>query len=238
MMKQAMCVLTRDVLKLNKELIQNGLDILADGVSDVLCIKPLLVDREICETDTKFLQLIPYVTVLSGDKVFVYRRDSGSNETRLIDKHSIGLGGHIDTLPSKCSIFEHIVAEAARELEEEVNLNPDVTTPLLAEALTNAKLVYSSSTPVSQVHLGISIIIDVGDAVVTSNELDTISDTRWLPITELETMRTNGQLEDWSTMVSYRVNYSENSILTNREFATTPSDIRIRKSLHRNLMEY
>jgi predicted NUDIX family phosphoesterase len=237
-MKQAMCVLTRDVLKLNKEIIQNGLDILADGVSDVLCIKPILVDREICEIDTNFLQLIPYVTVLSGDKVFVYRRDSGSNESRLIDKHSIGLGGHIDTLPSNCSIFEHIVAEAARELEEEVNLNPDVTTPLLAEALTNAKLVYSSSTPVSQVHLGISLIIDVGDAVVTSNELDTISDTRWLPISELETMRISGQLEDWSTMVSYRVNYNENLVLTNREFAQRPARGHIRESLHCKQLEY
>src|SRR4051794_16485928 len=51
--------------------------------------------RSEVETDPSFKQLIPYVVLRYGDKVFHYCRGGSGTETRLHAKRSVGIGGHI-----------------------------------------------------------------------------------------------------------------------------------------------
>ena len=74
------------------------------------------------------LQIIPYIILINEEfEVLVYKR-SGS-ENRLLDKYSIGFGGHVDiptfddsnyTRSLLSNINSFLVSEARREIQEEV----------------------------------------------------------------------------------------------------------------------
>jgi len=51
--------------------------------------------RREAEQDRRYKQLIPYVILLSQDRVLHYQRGRGGEETRLHGLYSIGVGGHI-----------------------------------------------------------------------------------------------------------------------------------------------
>jgi predicted NUDIX family phosphoesterase len=110
-------------------------------------------DRATCETDPSFLQFIPYIAVVSpSGKVFNYSRGGSGGEERLVSKMSIGLGGHVDSMPpAGVSLIDHLRAEAARELKEEIGLDIEAADP----ALTIEAILVDATTPVDQVHIGI-----------------------------------------------------------------------------------
>lgn len=74
--------------------------------------------RSKMETDTNYKQIIPYLIFTFDDKLFLMKRRSNASDTRLQDKYSLGIGGHIreDDIQEN-SIFDW----AKREFEEEVN---------------------------------------------------------------------------------------------------------------------
>ena len=82
------------------------------------------VPRSEAEEDPSLKQLIPYIVVTCGDRVLQYRRGSGSGETRLLKKRSLGIGGHINDQDGLGKDFDAAAYERAllRELEEELNL--------------------------------------------------------------------------------------------------------------------
>ena len=48
------------------------------------------------EVNPNYRQILPYVLVECNGKLFCYQRTKGIGEDRLLGKHSIGIGGHID----------------------------------------------------------------------------------------------------------------------------------------------
>jgi predicted NUDIX family phosphoesterase len=48
------------------------------------------------EVNPNYRQVLPYVLVECNGKLFCYQRTKGIGENRLLGKHSVGLGGHID----------------------------------------------------------------------------------------------------------------------------------------------
>jgi len=48
------------------------------------------------EVNPNYRQVLPYVLVECNGKLFTYQRTKGIGEDRLLGKHSVGLGGHID----------------------------------------------------------------------------------------------------------------------------------------------
>src|SRR5437763_16940392 len=50
--------------------------------------------RPLAEEDPSHKQIIPYVLLVHGDKVFYYVRGKRAGEQRLVAKGSIGIGGH------------------------------------------------------------------------------------------------------------------------------------------------
>ena len=80
------------------------------------------VPRAEAEEDPSLKQLIPYVVVTAGEKLLHYRRGSGSGETRLLKKGSVGIGGHINDGDGLGEAFDAAAYQRAlmRELQEEL----------------------------------------------------------------------------------------------------------------------
>src|SRR6516165_750508 len=55
----------------------------------------LYLNRTEAEQDKRYKQLIPYVLIISKNKILRYRRGRGGQETRLHGLYSVGVGGHI-----------------------------------------------------------------------------------------------------------------------------------------------
>ena len=77
------------------------------------------LDRYLVEYDESLQQVIPYFTICNKDesKFFVARRIGG--DARLIDKLSLGFGGHINECDGYTS---HIFNCIKREMNEELNV--------------------------------------------------------------------------------------------------------------------
>lgn len=81
----------------------------------------IYINRWEAEGDSNFQQIIPYffVTNEDGTKVFIAKRIDGDH--RLVDKLSLGFGGHIDS----CDGYNEVVLRAlTREMCEELDINP------------------------------------------------------------------------------------------------------------------
>src|SRR4030043_2093613 len=110
----------------------------------------IFLNRKEAERDFKYKQLIAYVLLRYGDKIFSYIRGEYSNESRLIGKRSIGLGGHLEPIDLDDSSFSQkaYIRAARREIEEEVVLKTTFNEQIVA-------LINDDSNSVSKVHLGI-----------------------------------------------------------------------------------
>lgn len=145
--------------------------------------KTLLADRDHCETDSRFLQIIPYIILhdVKSNTYFLYERGIGGGENRLHSKKSIGIGGHVDSIPLKCTLIELLAKEAVREILEEVGLI--VEEHKIVNILTNDKFedIYlpDSSNEVDHVHYGIAFVVDVDKDLVKSNEPNIITKCSW-----------------------------------------------------------
>ena len=140
--------------------------------------KPFMMPRDLCETDERYLQIIPYVSIINENgEYFSYERGSAGQEARLHAKRSIGLGGHIDN-PVTTTLDDLIAVEAARELEEEVGLVVDKETIL--EALQDAIVVRETATAVDRVHLGVAFEIYAHSSELKKLEEGVIINPMWL----------------------------------------------------------
>lgn len=154
-----------------------------------------------CEEDQTQLQLIPYIVLIDENGfVFSYSRGGDSDEKRLVAKRSIGVGGHVDTLPPS-NLRSHLIDEAIREVQEEVGYTPAVSE--VKEALDYCTLLFpeADAPAVDQVHLGIYMVINVLRADLTKLEEGVIVDPKWLEIPEccdVEQFCKDNNLESWS----------------------------------------
>ncbi len=151
------------------------------------------VPRGEAEEDSSLKQLIPYVVVTSGEKILHYRRGSGSGESRLLKKGSVGIGGHINDGDGLGEAFDSAAYQRAlmRELQEELSLGSAFIERPLA-------LLNDDTNPVGAVHLGIVHQCHLAEPEVTANE-DAIAELGFLSREELA--ERNDQLESWSQLV-------------------------------------
>ena len=151
--------------------------------------------RSVVETDPEFKQLIPYMifchTDASGNvRVFQYVRGKGMGESRLHQKRSIGIGGHIAAEDQEQYSGDGYRKGMLRELHEEVVLNTTFTERCVG-------LINDDSTEVGRVHLGIVHRLDVAEPNVVSNESDLI-ESGFMLLDELRCFR--DQMESWSSI--------------------------------------
>jgi predicted NUDIX family phosphoesterase len=117
--------------------------------------------RDEAETDPELKQLIPYVVLRHGGRVFHYLR-GGGGERRLHAKRSVGIGGHI-CADDGAADAEAYRAGMWRELSEEVEVPPGGRERCVG-------LINDDRTAVGQVHLGIVHVLDLPAPLVQSRE--------------------------------------------------------------------
>ena len=159
--------------------------------------------RSEAETNPDFKQLIPYMIFCHTDtfgniSIFQYVRGSGMGESRLHQKRSIGIGGHIaaednitGNITGKTQHSNDLYREGMlRELHEEVLLQTAFSEQCVG-------LINDDSTEVGSVHLGIVHRLDVAGPKVVSNEPDLI-ESGFMALEELRQYRE--QMESWSSI--------------------------------------
>jgi predicted NUDIX family phosphoesterase len=145
--------------------------------------------RSEVETDPSFKQLIPYVVLRCGERVFHYRRGGSGTETRLHAKRSVGIGGHI--AEGDGGTGDAYTAGMLRELHEEVAIGSHTAGQPIG-------FINDDSTAVGQVHLGVVHLFDLTGPTVTPREA-AIADGGFATVEELLTGK--DEFETWSRFV-------------------------------------
>jgi predicted NUDIX family phosphoesterase len=168
--------------------------------------KPFFKDRESAESDESVKQIIPYIIVRLNtdeqgeDKFLVYQRTKQSGESRLMGKHSIGVGGHInedDKSPKVYARHESQVALEAffacirREISEELEID-------LYPGFHIRGVIYDPSDAVGRVHFGFVVEFVAMHGTVKARD-EAISDPHFVTVSKLKGMQ--DQLENWSRLV-------------------------------------
>lgn len=139
--------------------------------NDLKALPLSFVSRSVCENDTSLRQPIIYVVVRDKDskELFMYKRPVSGTETKLHGAFSIGLGGHIDRLPSEGeAISSWLADEATRELQEELGIDADVSAIAHAQIIQKLEsndyyTLVIDAGEVERVHAGLCVIVDVED---------------------------------------------------------------------------
>jgi predicted NUDIX family phosphoesterase len=149
--------------------------------------------RSRAERDPAFKQIIPYVIFTFEGTILRYVRGAKSGEKRLVDKGSIGIGGHINDGDESLFSFDKDAYRAAvhREVTEELNFEGMWQDRLAA-------LINDDSTEVGQVHLGMVHVVELRHDAVRARE-KAIRELCFLAPEELRKQR--DKLESWSQIV-------------------------------------
>ncbi len=159
------------------------------------------MDRKAAEDDENYLQLIPYLILANGkNEYFSYARTKKGNESRLYDRYSIGLGGHINPVdstnlsePNDTSLLNCIV----RELREEIGIKLN-----LDFSLQNVALIFCQETPVDRVHFGLAVVLRLDTSDESIKLEDALAKGEFVPWKHLKYYE---NLENWSKLLVDKV---------------------------------
>lgn len=151
------------------------------------------LSREDCETNPDYKQIIPYAIVSHGGKIACYLR-SGS-ETRLHDKYSVGVGGHVEMQDYVPFDLKTTVKNALyRELCEEF---ADFDSGI--ESLHFLGVINEEITEVGHTHLGFVYLIHSKEKFNPNKELKNL---QWLTPDDVKSK----DLELWSKLALELIN--------------------------------
>jgi predicted NUDIX family phosphoesterase len=147
------------------------------------------LDRPIAEDSPEWKQLIPYVVVGDGEKVFLMERTDAGGDARLHRKASIGVGGHLNPVDEG---DDPLMVGLRREWGEELEADWEPEFRLVG-------LLNDDSNPVGSVHLGVVFTVEAAGRSVQVREHEKLTG-RMVPSTEVaEAWR---RLETWSQLVA------------------------------------
>jgi len=147
--------------------------------------------RRKAEQDLRYKQVIPYVLLISDNRVLRYQRGKGGEETRLRGLWSIGIGGHISNedrdlfSEDKLGYYDGM----RREIKEEVDLEP------LSEAAV--AVINDDTTEVGSVHFGVVHIMHVASESVVGRKKGIVA-PEFVPISAA--VKDSANYESWSRL--------------------------------------
>jgi predicted NUDIX family phosphoesterase len=147
------------------------------------------MDRPLAEESPAFKQLIPYVMVRDGPRVFLMERTDAGGDARLHGKASIGVGGHLNPVDEG----EDPLADGLRrEWSEELITDWEPAFRLVG-------LLNDDSNPVGSVHLGVVFEVDAAGRSVEVRERHKLLGR----FASIEEVRAAGdRMETWSRLVA------------------------------------
>ena len=154
--------------------------------------------RSLMETDPTYKQIIPYLVFTHNNTFFLMQRSATASETRLQNKLSLGIGGHV----RQEDITENsLFAWATREFHEEINYAGNVTVKPLG-------ILNDDSNDVGKVHIGFVLLL-TGD----SPDISVKSELKSGTLVSLEDCIAQKEcMESWSQfVVDFLVNISKGS---------------------------
>lgn len=159
-----------------------------DEIFFLIATEHFFVDRALAETSPQWRQIIPYVILTHADDCFLLRRTKKQNETRLHDKLSLGIGGHINP-------GHDLEGGLRQELGEEVAIDDPYQ-------LTFAGILNDESTEVGRVHLGAVYLLDASSDRVRVLETEKMTG-EWMARKRIGELL--DQMETWSQIVVKRL---------------------------------
>jgi predicted NUDIX family phosphoesterase len=143
------------------------------------------IPRSMAEADRALKQVIPYLVLRDGARYFLMRRTRAGADTRLHDRCSIGVGGHLN--PGDAGLLGGLRREWGEEL--------------MADFIPEFRLIgllNDDTTEVGSVHLGAVFVADVAGRPVRIREMDKLSGAF---ATRDEVAAAKDQMETWSALV-------------------------------------
>lgn len=161
----------------------------ADRIVDIIINDHEFLPRDRAEEDPSHKQIIPYVVLCRGDKVFATRRLKKGGESRLHGLISLGVGGHIN--PEADGDGGDVLYRGMnREIEEEVYITKK-SRPV------PRGIINDDTNAVGSVHLGLFFTMEV-DGEVSVRETEKLEGF-WISRSELRDRAP--EMETWSQLV-------------------------------------
>ncbi len=133
-----------------------------DKYLQIIKNKKEFLPRSIMELDFSYKQIIPYLVFTFNNKLFLMQRRSQASETRLKNKFSLGIGGHIR---QEDMTTDSIIDWAKREFHEEVNYKGDLK-------ISSIGIINDDSNDVGKVHIGFVFLLEGNsDQIKVKSEL-------------------------------------------------------------------
>ncbi|MEA2538002.1 MAG: hypothetical protein QOF11_2236 [Chloroflexota bacterium] len=153
-----------------------------EAVLETIASAGRFAPRPDMEGDPAFKQIIPYLVLRDGQRWFLMQRTRGGADSRLHDRWSIGVGGHLN--PGDAGVAGGLAREWREELKAE-----------FAPDFRFVGLLNDDTTEVGRVHLGVVFEADAVGRPVTVRETDKLRGG-FASSEEIRTVR--DQLETWS----------------------------------------
>lgn len=190
--------MTERVLVLSRDRVPGGCDFTGVRRADALALNDLraavavqgrFLDRPVAEESPSWKQLIPYVVVRDGARVFLMERTDAGGDPRLHRKASIGVGGHINPVDEG---EDPLGVGLQREWAEELDAAWEPRFDLVG-------LLNDDSNPVGSVHLGVVFEVQADGRPVAVRETEKLSGRFATPD---EVLAAWDRLETWSQLVA------------------------------------
>jgi predicted NUDIX family phosphoesterase len=169
-----------------KGLIKENREVLKRIVQDGLFLR-----RNELEEDPSFKQIIPYAIISNKESFYLFKRTSKQTETRLHNKFSLGVGGHMNPNDSLGSSEHYFIDELKRELLEEVKL----LNGCLIENIEFIGFINDDTISVGSVHIGLLYNIHLSNKEVYINETEKMT-AEWIDKSDLAEFY--GGMETWT----------------------------------------
>lgn len=178
--------------------LEEGMNSISGKDLEDLLNKSYFIPRWASDENPEEVEIIPYpiLRTTHSNKAFCVKRIGGSNEKRLVNKLSLGIGGHVN--PERQLKGMHLIlASLKRELEEELAFDSKI---MHQSVLQPIGLIRCMKTSVDLDHLGILfhiVLPDNAEGQIAVRETDTL-DGDFELIEDLNKAENFEKLENWS----------------------------------------
>lgn len=174
-----------DMFRNKRKFYKNNLS----EIIDIIYKEHYFMNRKLAEYDLSVKQIIPYAMISNESKYLLLRRTTKQSETRLHNKYSLGIGGHINPIDNTDNNI--LLKGLKRELSEEIKIEKHGDIILTG-------IINDDTSDVGKHHLGIFYTIESKSPKFEILEKDKM-EGNWVTIEAL--LRIYTSLESWSQII-------------------------------------